>query len=300
MLEFFATSPTAVYSDRICGPMQDKNKPPIYCEPGLACVAGECKRGDFVDDININDAQSLCSYSGKGIKSDCKWATVGPSKCGVQNNFTRCEPGMFCSASGECTWDKPNMSSQNCLLYSGVGIKDCARQVSSDNNCGLFVREPNDTPKHRICSAGKYCAAVQRGRTTVVGECVADEKFLGNTRTTPKYKEMCDRYSGEGIVGCASGKKGAGVADAAAPAPYPGYVVRQNMYLPEKAMPRVKATTVDRDRCASDCIANKCAAFVHDSANCYIHPAFSRGFDAGTIENNKLSRNGAVLGYRSG
>ena len=145
---------------------------------------GACKTFDERQDY-VKFSANACKYSGKGINPGeqgevCSFAVTRSDKCGPQNDYAQCSPGMFCNNNGQCGYDQSFATpGENCNLYSGQGIKDCKRKDTTNNKCG----PQND---HRRCIPGKYC--------TEQGLCTSDIKDMSTN---------CMRYSGEGIVSCA-------------------------------------------------------------------------------------------------
>ena len=114
---------------------------------------------------------------------------------------------MFCNDAGNCVYDQPlSQTTNNCQLYSGVGIRNCNRRVTADNTCG-----PNYN--YRVCNDDQYCAAN--------GTCTKDVKQVSNK------PDVCMKYSGKSIVNCAplaapSSLRTPGTALARTPGPAPG------------------------------------------------------------------------------
>jgi len=167
----------------ICGNL-DKNKGLQYCNDGYFCINDTCNTGDYRDDIIVPFGDKSCQYSGSGInKSTCQFSSLSDQKCGIQNNFSRCKGGMFCNDAGNCVYNQPlSQTTNNCQLFSGVGIRNCNRRVTADNTCG---------PKYnyRICNDGQFC--------TANGTCTKDVKQVSNK------PDLCMKYSGRNIVNCA-------------------------------------------------------------------------------------------------
>ena len=183
----------------ICGNL-DKNKGLQYCNDGYFCINDTCNTGDYRDDIIVPFGDKSCQYSGSGInKSTCQFSSLSDQKCGIQNNFSRCKGGMFCNDAGNCVYSQPlSQTTNNCRLFSGVGIRNCNRRVTADNTCG---------PKYnyRICNDGQFC--------TANGTCTKDVKQVSNK------PDLCMKYSGRNTVNCALASAQGTAASARTPGP---------------------------------------------------------------------------------
>lgn len=260
------------------------------CPAGLFCIQRDdkhypsCETVDVRDDVNIG-MTSFCKFSGQGI-TNCQLPKG--FKCGPQNGGTRCNDGFFCTEQGNCIDKQPPMS-QNCRMYSGLGIRDCRRRVSNDKKCG---------PQNRslICPANNYC---------MNGECTLQRP--------PRPDETCKMYSAENVNCMLDPPAGARTISVMVPVPVPAparapAVTNANFRtFPDKKwdinLTRVTSSAnkvPTSQACMDACDTNRaCTAFYYKPQDCTQYMTnFPTINQTTNINNYSSAQAGSMIGYR--
>lgn len=238
----------------------DKSKPAAFCEAGLFCTHRDsspyptCTTAGVIDDVNVGIDDRACPFSGQGVVN-C--VLKKGETCGLNVN-TRCRDGFFCADDGTCTMTKPvSVSTANCNVYSGVGIRDCQRRVATDNKCG-----PKN--KHRACPANSYCNA---------GNCVD---------TPPNVvDDTCVYYSGTNVpckarttpVPAPARSPAPAPAPAPVPPPFPNFKRFPNKRWDMANLPKGTVSKLaTSDACIETCDKNNvCKAFSYKNPDCTLY-----------------------------
>lgn len=168
-----------------CGPRNESQK----CQADLFCINGTCetpaKAYTFLASSKQNDPsiRDCKDFSGPEIKDCTIPESLVNGKCGPQGSgkLFRCYPGQYCTNNGNCVYAKPQQRTQNCDRYSGQGIKNCAREISSKESCF-------DQDGYKSCPTNKFCLPS--------GQCVNEQP------TSQQSSDACLYFSGSGITNC--------------------------------------------------------------------------------------------------
>lgn len=267
-----------------CGRHNERQK----CSEGLFCENGICKAPADVYHLlatmtgsTLEDCQT---YSGPGIVNCAISESAINGKCGRQGSgeYFRCPPGQFCTSEGNCGYITPQQSSPNCVGYSGKGIKNCAREISSTDKCF-------DQDEFKACSANKFCLPS--------GQCV------GQQPTSELASDACLYYSGSGITNCTrpTTTPRAYLAPAGTTTPQPKYSMTTENNQIIASIKSGKSGSITEVPNISSSYA--CDAACKKSSTC---KAFSFSTNPQTCKNtdalrqniNKQYKNGAVYGYK--
>lgn len=273
--ETFANTPSPAAFVANCGPRFDNQS----CSDGMFCIEGTCKRGDERDDLMLG-AGTKCDYSGRGVDATCAFSKTDPKECGISKGYKRCDPGLYCTDAGQCVSDKPVNASTNCTYFSGVGIANCARKVSSDK-CG-----PNNG--YRVCAKGLYC--------TDDGVCTSDASRVSN------MPDNCKLYSGDGIINCKSIAAPSSARVTKTPTASPAgpytYLYDKLVNIPKTATTIKSIDTLDS--CQTNCTnSTKCSSFFYDSTKKECTPLTYNKSNINSYVSNNPQKGITTIAYKN-